>query len=115
LVYPLWVFGLTRTPRVSKKVVRAEIVRLLRLALDPEIPLEYADRYVELAREFSMKYRVRIPRQFRLFICRGCKRALRPGSTAIFRIRNFPVKHIYVKCVRCGKVYRKIFDSMKPD
>lgn len=103
-----WVVA--RAPRVGKRVVLREVRRLLDMAIDPSTPIGYADRYVYLARRFAMKYRVRIPREYRLFICKGCKRVLRPGVTAIFRIRGLPRKHIYVKCLRCGKVYMRVFD-----
>jgi len=97
----------SRGRRVNRRLVRREIIRLLDIAYDASTPIEYADRYVGLARSFSMKYRVRIPGLYKLFICRSCKRVLRPGSTAVFRVRNKPSLHIYVKCLRCGRVYRK--------
>ena len=99
-----------RYARVSRKEVLDEIIRLIDLALDPATPIVYADRYVDLARRFSMKYRVRIPRRYKMFICRGCKRILRPGRTAIFRVRSMPRRHIFIKCMRCGHVYRRIVE-----
>lgn len=96
--------------RVGKAVVRSEIVRLIRFALNNETPLKYADRYIYLARKFSMRYKVGIPREYKLFICKGCKRVLRPGETAVFRVRGRPKKHLYVKCLRCGHVYRRIYE-----
>jgi ribonuclease P protein subunit RPR2 len=100
-----------KKPRVSKKIVRREVTRLIKLALDPRLPIKYADRYVYLSRKFSMRYQVPIPREFKLFICKGCKRILRPGETAIFRVRARPRKNIYIKCLRCGHVYRRIYKS----
>lgn len=96
---------------IAKRMALKEIIRLMKLALDKSTPLEYADRYVELAREFSMRYRVRIPMPYKLFICKGCKRVLRPGEVAVFRVRARPYKHIAVKCLRCGRVYRKGFSK----
>ncbi len=90
-----------------RKLAMREITRLLDMALDPKTPIEYADRYVEIAREISMKTRVRIPRRYKMFICKGCRRILRPGETAMFRLFNKPKKHIYIKCLRCGKIYRR--------
>lgn len=98
---------------MKKKTVEREITRLIKLALNKKTPLEYADRYVYLARRFSMHYRVRIPEDYRLFICRGCKGVLRPGETGIFRVVPRPKKHIYIKCLRCGHVYRKVYSPDK--
>jgi RNase P subunit RPR2 len=35
---------------------------------------------------------------------------LKPGVTAVFRVRTRPKKHLYVKCLRCGHVYRRIYE-----
>jgi len=104
------VVSLLRKPRVSRRMVVAEIIRLMNLALNPDTPIKFADRYVYLARRFSMKYKVPIPRRYKLFICKGCKRVLKPGVTAVFRVRTRPKKHLYVKCLRCGHVYRRIYE-----
>ena len=107
---PIYVVSLLRKPRVPRRMVVAEITRLMKLALDPDTPIKFADRYVYLARRFSMKYKVPIPRRYKIFICRGCKRVLKPGVTAVFRVRARPRKHLYVRCLRCGRVYRRIYE-----
>lgn len=94
---------------VNRDLVRKEIIRLIRLALDVGTPIDLGDRYIYLARKFSMKYNVRIPSGYKIYICRGCKRLIKPGKTGVFRIRSRPRKCIYVKCLRCGKVYRKVY------
>ena len=94
---------------VTKRMVEREIIRLIKLALDINTPLEYADRYVYLARRFSMHYRVKIPDSYRMFICKKCKGVLRPGETALFRVVAKPKKHIVIKCLRCGYTYRKTY------
>ena len=101
-----------RKRAVSRESVRKEIIRLIRLALDINTPIEYGDRYIELAREFSMKYEVPIPSAYKIYICKKCKRLLRPGETAIFRLRSRPQKSIYVKCLRCGYIYRRVYNDV---
>lgn len=97
--------------RVSRRKVRClrEIEYLMRLALRPETPIELADRYVYLARMISMRTRTRIPRELKMFICRRCKRVLRPGVTGVFRVRARPKKAVAVKCLRCGYTHRYIY------
>lgn len=94
--------------RINKRRILREIKRLLNLALKPMDDVCLADRYVELARELSMKSRVRIPRELKYFICKGCKRILIPGKTARFRIRRRGATRMIVTCLRCGHVYRRL-------
>ena len=95
---------------IKRKALR-EMEYLIKLALEPETPLEYADRYVELARKISMRTRVRMPRYLKIYICRKCKRILRPGLTGIYRVRARPKKALYVKCLRCGYVHRYVYEK----
>ena len=94
-------------------MVRREITRLIKLALDPNIPLKYADRYAYLARRFSMHYRVKIPSPYKIFICKKCKGILRPGETGLFRVASRPKKHIVIRCLRCGYTYKKFFSPQE--
>ncbi|MFQ5711218.1 MAG: ribonuclease P protein component 4 [Candidatus Geothermarchaeales archaeon] len=94
--------------RVDKKTISREIEMLMGMALRRGRDVEMADRYVGLARGLSMRSRVRIPRDIKLFICKGCKRALIPGVTARFRVKSRREKHLVITCLRCGHVYRKI-------
>ncbi|RLG61167.1 RNase P subunit [Candidatus Geothermarchaeota archaeon] len=82
--------------------------KVMRLALEcPDIRL--ADRYIEILRRISMKSRIRIPHEWKHFICRGCKRILIPGKTARFRTRRrASLTVITITCLRCGHIYRKV-------
>ncbi len=93
-----------------KRRVMKEIRYLLKLAVDPNTPVELADEYVELIRKISMRTRTRLPRGVKLFICRKCKRILRPGVTAVFRVRSRPKKAIAVKCLRCGYTHKYVYE-----
>lgn len=62
-----------------------------------------AQRYIDLARRISMVSRVRIGREHRHLICRGCKRLIIPGVNCIVRIRQHREPHIVVSCSYCGK------------
>jgi len=93
-----------------RSIVLREIHRLISMALSPDIDIGIADRYVMLARKYSMRYKVRIPRSLKIYICKKCKRIIRPGLTGIYRIKDEPRKHLYIKCLRCGGVKRIFFD-----
>lgn len=98
-----------RKRRVRRRASK-EMNYLITLALNPSTPVEVADRYIELARKIGMKARVPIPRGLKIFICRRCKRLLRPGLTGIYRVRSRPRKSLSVLCLRCGYVHRYVYN-----
>ena len=64
---------------------------------------DLADRYVELARKISMKYKVRIPPELKKKFCTHCYKYLRPGVNA--RVRSHKGRVIYY-CDNCRKYMR---------
>jgi len=96
-----------RKPREMRAIAKERIKILMELAIKNglENKIDRADRYVYLARKIGMKYNVRIPRKYKRFICKKCKRALIPGITARVRIRRGKV--VYT-CLRCGGAKRYI-------
>ena len=93
-----------------RRRILEEIEKMIRLALKSD-SIELADRYVEIAREISMKSRVRIPRDLKIFICKGCKKALIPGKTALFRVKKNHRTILIITCLRCNHVYRRVLGS----
>lgn len=65
-----------------------------------------AQRYVYLARRISMKSRVRIPRRWKIFICRGCKKLMVPGLNCRVRVQRRRNPHVVLTCLMCGHVKR---------
>lgn len=90
-----------------KRIARERIEILLNQALSVyrEHP-ELANRYVALARRLSMRYKVRIPKFWRLFICRKCKGLMVPGFSGRVRLRRRREPHIAFTCLKCGGVKR---------
>ena len=62
-----------------------------------------SDRYVELARKISMKYKVRIPKELKRRFCKHCYKFLVPGVNC--RVRNNDSKIVY-SCFNCKKFMR---------
>ena len=62
-----------------------------------------ADRYVKLAREISMKSRVRIPSDLKRRFCKHCYSYLVPGVNC--RVRTREGKVVYY-CLKCKKFMR---------
>lgn len=63
---------------------------------------ELAQRYVELARKIGMRYKVRLPVEYRWMVCKHCKSFLLPGKTSRTRIQQRREPHVVITCLSCG-------------
>ncbi len=68
------------------------------------------NRYVELARKISMKYKVRMPPGLRRRFCKHCYSYLVVGKNC--RVRNYGSKTTYT-CLECKKFMRFPYKSKK--
>ncbi len=61
----------------------------------------------ELALRLSSANRVRLPRELKLSMCKGCKVTLIPGLTLSVRVRS-QGRHRYLvrRCLVCGYIHR---------
>ncbi|MDD1702316.1 MAG: ribonuclease P [Methanoregula sp.] len=64
---------------------------------------EFSNRYVELARNISMRQRVRIDREYRRRYCHHCYRYLVPGANMRVRVHR---GWVAVTCRECKKTTR---------
>src|SRR5438270_4630174 len=62
-------------------------------------------RYVDLARKISSRTKVRIPRESKMYLCKGCGLALVPGHNAKIRLHAHTTG-IVISCLSCGAVKR---------
>jgi len=98
---------------VSKRArkIAYKLYKDLSYMLYSDVPREYREKYLRLIRKVSMKTRTRVPPYLKLFYCKKCKEVLLPGVNAVYRVRSRPYKHIAVKCLRCGHLYRKGYET----
>jgi len=93
--------------RVSEKeIARERVEHLFELAKEvfSQNPV-LAKRYVFLARKIGMRYKVRIPLQYRRLICRHCKSFILPGVNCRVRIKQRREPHVVITCLECdGKM-----------
>jgi len=66
---------------------------------DPKL----SNRYVKLARELAMKYKIRMPREFKRRYCKHCYSYLVPSVNV--RVRTRDGKVVYY-CLNCKKYMR---------
>lgn len=88
----------------SKDMAYERIIMLFELArLEFKEHPKRSDRYVQLARRIGMRYRVRMPQEFKRQICKHCHTYLVQGATARTRLQG---THISTTCTSCGKQMR---------
>jgi ribonuclease P protein subunit RPR2 len=88
----------------SKDMAYERIIRLFELAhIEFNDHPERSNRYVQLARRIGMRYRVRMPQEFKRQICKHCHIYLVQGATARTRLQG---THISTTCTSCGKQMR---------
>lgn len=66
-------------------------------------------RYVELARKISTRTKIRIPKEDKRYLCKGCGIALIPGLNARVRLRPRNTR-VVITCLSCGAVKRYPFN-----
>ena len=97
-----------RVPKkLLAKIAKERIERLFQLAEEnARTHPERSKRYVRLARRIAMKYRVRIPRQWKRRFCKKCGTFWVPGENLIVRLKPKPQPHVEYICLECGARYR---------
>jgi len=100
-----WAVKLER--KMARNIAKERIEILLNQALGIMYEdTDLAQRYVEMAKKIGMRYKVRMPKQQKLFLCRGCKRFLIPGLNCRVRIQQKREPHITMTCLECKDVKR---------
>lgn len=92
-----------------KDLAVQRIDRLFDLADDEfEQNPKRSDRYVSLARQIGMRFRIRFPKTLKRRMCKHCHSYLVPGSSSRVRLRG---RYITVTCLRCNKQMRYPYKS----
>lgn len=100
--------------RENRKIALERIILLFKRAREIfDREPELAQRYVDTARKIGMRYKVRIPAEFRRMICRHCKRFILLGKSCTVRVRQEREPHIVITCLYCGGHMRISLRSKK--
>ncbi len=97
--------GMSTDPR---RIALQRIETLFKLAREvihdkPDL----AQRYIEIARKIAMRTRLHLPRQYRSYICKHCKKFILPGVNSRVRVQHHRESHIVITCLYCGASMRK--------
>jgi len=78
--------------------------RIQTLFKEAKTSSKYSDRYVFLARNIGMKYKVRLPSELKRRFCSNCKKYLIPGKNLRIRLNNHKITYL---CLECKHFWRK--------
>ena len=92
---------------LTKRIALQHVRTLFRLATETfhEDPM-LAQRYVNIARKVAMAAKVRLPKEYRLEVCRHCKSFILPGVNCRVRVKQRREPHLVITCLVCGKHMR---------
>jgi len=91
--------------KIQNKIANRRIIQLFSMAEKMTFlgDINLANRYVYIARKISMRYKIKIPKEFKHRICKNCYKYLIPGINC--RIRIYRGKLI-IYCDSCKKYTR---------
>jgi ribonuclease P protein subunit RPR2 len=88
-----------REKKLEKQIAGERIRILLQRAQKIKMDdCELARRYVELAKNIAVRYRVKIPKELKMTFCKKCLHLYRSGRVRV-RIRK---ARIITTCLNCG-------------
>ena len=90
---------LKREKRLERRIAK-ERIRILFEIMEKmkDEDYELARRYVELARRIAMKYRLKLPKRYKLLFCKKCLYPYREGRFRV-RVRK---SRVIITCLNCG-------------
>ncbi len=90
---------LRREKRLEKRIAK-ERIRILFEMMErmKHEDYELARRYVELARRIAMKYRLKLPKRYKILFCKKC---MYPYVEGKFRVR-IRKSRVIITCLNCG-------------
>lgn len=94
-----------RNKKLEKKIAKSRIEKLFKLAEEKALQgdLNLADRYITIARKISMKYQIKMPKEYKRCFCKHCYSYLLPDVTSKVRINH---GKIIIYCKNCKKYTR---------
>ena len=75
--------------------------------------IELANSYLNICRNISKRCKVRIPRDRKILICKGCKQLIIPGKNARVRVRHNKRTHVVITCLNCKRQKRYYIEKNK--
>ena len=82
-----------------QKIAKARINILFKLAKENfKKDSKLSDKYIKMARRIAMKYKIRLPSQFKKMFCKHCHKYLVPGVNCRVRIHKHRIIYYCFGC-----------------
>jgi ribonuclease P protein subunit RPR2 len=63
---------------------------------------------IDVAKKIILKYKLKIPYDYKILFCKNCKNFIVPGKSSRIRTGRSNIKSIRITCKLCNHTYRKI-------
>ena len=74
---------------------------------------ELSNRYVKMARDLGMRFRVKIPKKYKKEYCKKCHSYLKPGLSSKVRLSQKRQPKLVISCLTCGNIMRYPYSKEK--
>jgi len=69
---------------------------------------EFAQEHAKIAKKIILKYKIKIPFEYKMLFCKNCKKFIAPGRDSTIRLGRSNTRALRITCKFCGHTYRKI-------
>lgn len=95
--------------KYKKKIALQKATALIDAALYSQSI--FVEDYVKNAKKIILKYKIKMPFEYRILFCKNCKKFIIPGKDSRIRIGRSTIKALRITCKECGHTYRKIINK----
>jgi ribonuclease P protein subunit RPR2 len=95
---------------MKKNALRQLALKRVKLLLDRALYIndEFAPEHAKVAKRIILKYKLKIPFEYKILFCKNCKKLIAPGRNSTIRLGRSNTKALRITCKFCGHTYRKI-------
>ena len=98
---------------MKKSVIKQIAMQRVKVLIDRALYSrdEFSDHHIVIAKKIILKYKLKIPFEYKLLFCKQCKKFIIPGRDSIIRTGRSNTKALRITCKLCGHTYRKIIEK----
>jgi len=98
---------------MKKSVIKQIAMQRVKVLIDRALYSrdEFSDHHIVIAKKIILKYKLKIPFEYKVLFCKQCKNFIIPGRDSIIRIGRSNTKALRITCKLCGHTYRKIIEK----
>src|SRR5271165_3153180 len=85
---------------VVRKIANERILILYELAKTEPDP-ELSKRYAKILKQIGRHYKIKLPKEIKMHICKKCGAVMVPGKNMSIRLASSK-RHVVYKCIECS-------------